>query len=308
MIDSNTDLYCIFGNPVKHSKSPEIQNAWFKQYKINAVYTAFEVNNIDSAMNAMKILNIKGASITIPFKESVMESLDHIDDNAVKIGAVNTVINQNGKLTGFNTDFKAAIEPLKSFGIKNKKVCIIGAGGAAQAVAFGIKKNRGDMVIINRSKQKGEKLALKYSARFISMDTIDNLKEFKADIIINTTPIGMYPDLEKSPFPSHLLNSKMVVMDIIYNPLKTKLLSQAQDNGCSTINGMSMFMHQAAAQFQLWTDITVADSVSDNVSDSVADNVADNVTGSVIDNVADNITGSVIDNVTDSQKIKKFIK
>ena len=262
MVDSNTDLYCIFGNPVKHSKSPEIQNAWFKQYQINAVYTAFEVNNIANAINAMKILNIKGASITIPFKESVMECLDHIDDNAVKIGAVNTVINQNGKLTGFNTDFKAAIEPLKSFGIKNKTVCIIGAGGAAQAIAFGIKQNSGDMVIINRSRKKGENLALKYNARFISMDTIDNLKEFKTDIIINTTPIGMYSGLEKSgleksAFPSHLLNSKMVVMDIIYNPLKTKLLSQAQNNGCTTINGMSMFMHQAAAQFKLWTGITV---------------------------------------------------
>ena len=259
MIDAHTKLYCIFGNPVKHSKSPEIHNAWFKQYKLNSVYTAFEVNNIANAVNAIKTLDIKGASITIPFKESVMEYLDHIDENALEMGAVNTVINQKGELTGFNTDYKAAIEPLNFFGIKHKNVCIIGAGGAAQAVAYGIKKNRGDIVIINRSRQKGEKLALKYRAEFISMDEIKKLNKFKTDIIINTTPIGMYPDVEKTPFPSHLLNSQMVVMDIIYNPVKTKLLSQAEGKGCKTVNGMSMFMHQAAAQFKIWTNIDVTE-------------------------------------------------
>ena len=259
MIDAYTKLYCIFGNPVKHSKSPEIHNIWFKQFKINSIYTAFEVNNIANAVNAIKTLNIQGASITIPFKESVMEYIDHVDKNALEIGAVNTVINQKGELTGFNTDYKAAIEPLKLFGIKHKKVCIIGAGGAAQAVAYGIKKNSGDIVIINRSRQKGERLALKYRAEFISMDELAKLNKLKIDIIINTTSIGMYPDVEKTPFPSRLLNSKMVVMDIIYNPVKTKLLSQAESKGCIIVNGMSMFMHQAAAQFKIWTNISVSD-------------------------------------------------
>ncbi len=258
MIDSKTDLYCIFGNPVEHSKSPAMHNAWFEYYKINAVYTAFKINNIALAIKAMKILNIKGASITIPFKESVMEYLDHIDENALNIGAVNTIINKDGKLSGFNTDFKAAIEPLKPFGIKNKKVCILGAGGAAQAVAHGINKNQGDLVIINRSIQRGRQLALKYNAKFIAMHEIKQMKKFKADILINTTPIGMYPETtrEASPFPSHLLDHKMVVMDIIYNPLNTRLLSSAKNKGCTIINGLSMFMHQGAAQFKLWTGIT----------------------------------------------------
>ena len=255
MINSTTDLYCIFGNPVKHSKSPEIHNAWFKKYKINAVYTAFEIDNIANAMKAVKTLNIKGASITIPFKESVMTYLDYIDKNASNIGAVNTIVNINGKLCGYNTDYKAAIEPLKTFDIKNKTICIIGAGGAAQAVAFGIKKNSGNIVIINRSIQKGKKLALKYDANFISMDEIKKVNQFKADIIINTTSLGMYPDLDKSPFPLHLLKPEMVVMDIIYNPLTTNLLLHAKQKNCTVINGMSMFQHQAAAQFKLWNDI-----------------------------------------------------
>ncbi len=256
MINSDSDLYCIFGNPVRHSKSPAIHNAWFKHYSINAAYLAFEVNDISNAITAMKTLNIQGASVTLPFKESVMDCLDHIDENALQIGAVNTIINKNGKLSGFNTDFKAAIKPLKPFGIKNKKVCIIGAGGAAQAVAYGIKINRGNLVIINRSIKKGEKTALKYGAKFICMDEINQINDFEADIIINTTSIGMYPDVKDSPFPSNLLNSKMVVMDIIYNPLETLLLREAKNRGCITIDGLSMFMYQGAAQFKLWTGIT----------------------------------------------------
>lgn len=258
MIDSKSDLYCIFGNPVEHSKSPAMHNAWFEHYKINAVYTAFKIDNIAHAITAMKTLNIKGASITIPFKESVMEHLDHIDENALTIGAVNTIINKDGKLSGFNTDFTAAIKPLKPFGIKNKKVCILGAGGAAQAVAHGINKNQGELVIINRSIQRGKQLALKYNAKFISMHEINKQTNFKTDILINTTSVGMYPGnkIENSPFPSHLLDHKMLVMDIIYNPLNTKLLSQAQNKGCNTINGLSMFMHQGAAQFKLWTGIS----------------------------------------------------
>ncbi|MEN8210800.1 MAG: shikimate dehydrogenase [Thermodesulfobacteriota bacterium] len=256
MINSNTDLYCIFGKPIKHSKSPVIHNAWFEQYKINAAYLAFEIRSISNAVTAMKTFNIQGASVTIPYKESVMDCLDHIDNNALNIGAVNTIVNSDKQLTGFNTDFMAAIEPVKHFGINNKKVCIIGAGGAARAVAYGIRENGGKLVIINRSIEKGKTLALKYDADFISMDEINKKGDFEADIIINTTPLGMYPDIKVTPFPSRLLNQKMIVMDIIYNPLKTRLLSEAQNKGCTTVDGLSMFIHQGAAQFELWTGIT----------------------------------------------------
>lgn len=256
MIDSNTSLYCIFGNPVRHSKSPVIHNACFQEYQINAIYLAFEIDKISKGIAAMKTLSIKGASVTIPFKESIMNHLDWIDEDALNIGAVNTIVNKDGKLLGYNTDFKAAIAPLKPIGIKNKRVCIIGAGGAAQAVAYGIHKEKGRLVIINRNKERGESLALKYQADFIPMDDIHKKDDITADIVINTTSIGMYPDINHLAFPSEHLHSQMVIMDIIYNPLETKLLSEAQKKGCTNIDGLSMFMHQGAAQFKLWTGIS----------------------------------------------------
>ncbi len=256
MIDSNTQLYCIFGNPVRHSKSPAIHNACFQNHHINAVYLAFEINEISKSVTSLKTLKIQGASITMPFKESIMDYLDWIDDDALNIGAVNTVKNKDGKLLGYNTDHQAAIVPLKPFGIKDKKVCLIGAGGAAQAVAYGIHKEKGNLVIINRDIDRGERLALKYDADFIHRTEIDKLGMIKADIIINTTSIGMYPDIENIAFPIQYIESHMVVMDIIYNPLKTKLLYEAKQKGCTTIDGLSMFLHQGEAQFKLWTGIT----------------------------------------------------
>jgi len=256
MIDSLTSLYCIFGNPAGHSKSPLIHNALFQKHDMNAVYLAFEIDNISRGIDAMRTLNIKGASVTIPFKETIMEHLDLIDDDALKIGAVNTVIHQDGKLIGINTDYKAAISPLKSFDIKNKKVCVIGAGGAAHAVAYGIHRQKGNLVIINRNREKGKKLALKFQADFIPMDEMDKENIACADIIINTTSIGMSPGIEKSPVSSCFLNSKMIVMDVVYTPLKTKLLSDAEKKGCTVIDGLSMFLHQGAAQFQEWTGIS----------------------------------------------------
>jgi shikimate dehydrogenase len=255
MIDSKTKLFCIFGRPVKHSKSPVIHNSWFHYYHINATYLAFEIQNISNAVTALKTFNIQGASVTIPFKESVMEYLDWIDEDALNIGAVNTIVNKKGKLLGFNTDFNAAVKPLEPHGIENKKICILGGGGAARAVAYGIKKKRGDLVIVNRSIKKGKDLSLKFDAKFISLDQMNQMTSFDADIIINTTPIGMHPDVKVSPFPLHLLNPGMIVMDIIYNPLKTRLLNGAEKRGCTTIDGLSMFMHQGAAQFKLWTGI-----------------------------------------------------
>lgn len=256
MIDSTTQLYCIFGNPVQHSKSPLIHNACFQHHHLNAVYLAFEIDEISKAITALKGLNIQGASITIPFKESIMPYLDWIDADALNIGAVNTVKNIKGKLLGYNTDYTGAIVPLKPFGIKHKTVCLVGAGGAAQAIAYGIHKEKGNLVIVNRNKKRGEKLALKYHGDFVSLEESDKLKIFNADIVINTTPVGMPPDIDELAFPKALLDPRMVVMDIVYTPVKTKLLSEAQKKGCKTIDGLSMLIHQGIAQFKLWTGIT----------------------------------------------------
>ncbi len=280
MIDSNTSLYAVFGNPVRHSKSPLMHNACFAHHGINAAYLAFEIKDISKGLNAVRELNIKGASVTIPFKTDIMDGLDIIDDSALQIGAVNTIINKNGTLTGHNTDCQAAITPLNSIlkhkGIKNKKVCIIGAGGAARAVAYGIFKEQGNIIILNRSEKSGKTLAGKVNGHFIPMDPKDNKSENKnrtniipinenlgkeiekdtIDILINTTSVGMFPKIDVQPFPSKYLHSDMIVMDIVYNPIKTKLLIAAEQKGCKIIDGLSMFIYQGAAQFKLWTGIT----------------------------------------------------
>lgn len=256
MIDSFTNLYGVFGNPVRHSKSPVIHNFAFQYHNINAVYLAFEPQGIAAGIKAIKTLDIKGASVTLPFKESIMEHLDWIDEDAAAIGAVNTVLNKEGFLQGFNTDYKAAVEPLKLLGIKGKKVCILGAGGAAQAVAFGIFKEKGHLVIVNRNKKKGETLAEKYNADFSPLDDKNNIQKIRPDILINTTPVGMSPNILDLSFPLDHLNPETIVMDIIYTPLKTRLLNEAQLKGCTTIDGLVMFLHQGAHQFRLWTGIT----------------------------------------------------
>lgn len=256
MIDAKTDLYCIFGNPVGHSKSPLIQNACFIHYGINAAYLAFETKGIKPGTDALRNLNIKGASVTIPFKENIIEFLDEISEDAKLMGAVNTVLNKNKKLYGFNTDCMAAISPLKPLGIKNKKVAIIGAGGAAQAVAYGIDKEGGSLIIINRTVDKGERLASKFHGEFFGLNELEQMDHLSADIIINTTSIGMHPHIEDIPISSRFLNPSMIVMDVVYTPLKTRLLKEADQKGCTTIDGLSMFLHQGAAQFKIWTGIS----------------------------------------------------
>lgn len=254
-LNTDTKLYCIFGNPVGHSKSPLVHNACFQKYQHNAVYLAFEIKRIKKGIEAIRALNMQGASITIPFKEQIIPYLDKIDNDAHKIGAVNTIVNKNGMLKGYNTDLNAAVSPLKPFGIEDKKVCIIGAGGAARAIAHGITKQKGKLIVVNRNRTRGKNLASANSAEFISYNALQNMPSLDADILINTTSVGMVPDIQHSPVPDRLINPEMIVMDIVYTPINTKLLTTAKKKGCHTIDGLTMFLEQASAQFKLWTTI-----------------------------------------------------
>ncbi|MBF0228967.1 MAG: shikimate dehydrogenase [Desulfamplus sp.] len=276
-----TKLYCIFGKPVSHSMSPLIHNMLFNKFDIDAVYLAFQINDIKHGVDAVRSLGIKAASITIPFKEAILEHLDEIDETARQIGAVNTVINNDGYLWGCNTDCAGAVEPLKEAlseglsvvpedlfalskgSLDGKNVSIIGAGGAARAVVFGIKKEGANITIVNRSKDKGEQLAIQVNGQYLSLsayneltydDSMSNHLE-QTDIIINTTSFGMTPNIDESPVNPLILNKKMTVMDIVYNPLRTKLLKDAENSGCKIVDGLSMFIHQGAAQFELFTGI-----------------------------------------------------
>jgi shikimate dehydrogenase len=252
-ITAATRLFCVLGNPVFHSRSPLVHNQAFADHHIDAVYLAFEPTDIGQAMDAVRQFNIQGVSVTIPFKTEVIPFLDHLDDPASAIGAVNTIVNRNGVLYGYNTDSRAAIAPLKDSNISGKTVLIIGAGGAARAVAFGIHEQNGQLMITNRSESSGRKLAARYAADFYPLDQIRHLRP---DIIINTTSMGMVPQTDVLSCPADCLTPVTLVMDVVYTPLETQLLSVARQKGCKVVDGLTMFVAQAAAQFELWTGIS----------------------------------------------------
>ena len=257
-INKETKLYGIIGNPVSHSMSPAIHNASFIEKGLNNVYVPLKIANIGTFMKECRRMDFQGFSVTIPHKESVLPFLNNIDHTAKKIGAINTIVNQDGKLTGYNTDCMAAIMGLEcslketNDTLSNKKISIIGAGGAARAVAFGLKEKGCDITIFNRTIERAEKLSHDVKCRF---ERFEELYKLDSDILINTTPIGMFPDIDQTPIPKNILKEAMIVFDAIYNPVETRLLRDAKEKGCHTVNGLSMFINQAAEQFRLWTNI-----------------------------------------------------
>jgi len=228
-----------------------MHNKAFVHIDYNGIYLAFNVKDISAAVTGIRALGIKGASVTIPHKVAVMDTLDIIDDMAAGIGAVNTIINRQGLLSGYNTDYLGAIKALsEQTVIKGKDVVIIGAGGAARAIGFGIITAGGNLTIVNILPDEGEKLAKDLGVPYY------HLSEFnKVDcrIVINATPVGMTPNTEAMPVKRKDLHPDLVVMDIVYNPLKTRLLREAAKLGCKVVDGVSMFVYQGVAQFELWT-------------------------------------------------------
>ncbi|MGD9173178.1 MAG: shikimate dehydrogenase [Desulfobacterales bacterium] len=251
MIDANTSLLGLIGNPVAHSLSPLMHNQALEATGCNAVYLAFCVSDPGAAIKSLKALNVRGLSVTLPHKVAVMEYLDDIDQTAASIGAVNTIVHHNGELIGYNTDYQGAIKALQTrTTLDRKSVAIVGAGGAARAIGFGLATDAGRLTILNRTRQSGERLAADLQAEFLPLD---ECQPNRYDILINTTPVGMHPDTAATPIAKQALSNEMVVMDIVYHPLNTRLLKEASDIGCRTINGLDMFVYQGALQFELWT-------------------------------------------------------
>lgn len=251
MIDATTTVFTVLGNPVRHSLSPVMFNRAFEETGYNGVYTAFQVVRIRDAMDAVRTLGIAGASVTIPHKVAILDFLDELDPLAERIGAVNTVINRNGLLKGYNSDCSGAVQALEEIApLEGKKAVIVGAGGAARAIAFGLQSRGAAVTIINRSIDRGEKLANDLGAEFIPLSEIS---KGHADLLIQTTSVGMTPDTDRSPVPAALLTPDLLVMDIVYTPVETRLLQDAAAAGCRVVSGLSMFVHQAAFQFELWT-------------------------------------------------------
>jgi len=249
--ESQPKNYILLGNPVGQSLSPLMHNAALHDLGIAGRYNAFCVYDLAAAVQGIRGMYIRGASVTIPFKSAVMEFLDDISADALNIGAANTIINSNGRLTGANTDWRGLLAALReAMTIKGKKFVIIGAGGTARAAAYGIIQEGGFPVIVNRTAENGRLLAVKFDCPFYALEEIGKIE---ADCLINTTPVGMYPHVDKSPVDSSVLAGYKYVMDVIYNPLETKLLKDARQRGCHVLPGLDMFVHQGAEQIKLWT-------------------------------------------------------
>lgn len=257
-IKGDTKVYGIFGKPVEHSFSPLIQNKAFEQAELNSVYVAFEPKSLKEAVKSVKNLNLQGLSVTIPFKIDVMNYLDEIDPLAENIGAVNTILNKDGRLIGFNTDGYGALRALEETeSLDGKKVVMIGFGGAARAIAFTLLNTQAkEIVIWGFEEPAALSLVKELNAQQkvpVSFVKIDQETVLDYDILINTSPIGMWPKEDAMPLSEKQILKGKTVFDIVYRPKKTKLLQKAEEKGSKLVFGYKMLLYQGVKQFEIWT-------------------------------------------------------
>lgn len=254
-INGNTSVYGIIGNPVSHSLSPVMHNRAFAAVEENGVYVPFPVEDVEAAIAGLRGLGVQGASVTIPHKVSVIRLLDLVDPVARQIGAVNTIhcvqTEAGVELHGSNTDWVGANRALEDhITLAGKSVVLLGAGGAARAIGFGLKQAGASVLVCSRTEQSGRALADDLGCHWTPIDRVDGLA---ADILVNATSVGMKPDIDTTLVSEKQLGTYQVVMDIVYAPLQTRLLREAENQGCVTVNGLEMLLYQGVAQFELWT-------------------------------------------------------
>ena len=267
MITGKTTNLGVIGHPIAHSLSPVMQNAGITAANLDYVYSAMAVapENLEDAIKGMKALGFRGLNVTIPHKQAVMEHLDTIHEDAQVIGAVNTISNENGHLTGYNTDVIGFINGMKQKGFEpqGKHTIVLGAGGAARAIIWGLIKERAASITIGvRNVEKAQPLA-QYFSGFMDITLLHwESEDFKkrlpyAQLIVNTTPLGMAPHTDAMPpIDFTTIQKDAFVYDIIYTPARTRFLSEAQEYGHTIINGEGMLAGQGAAAFALWTGVT----------------------------------------------------
>ncbi|MFC4104024.1 shikimate dehydrogenase [Paenibacillus xanthanilyticus] len=263
-VDSHTVLYSVIGDPIRHSKSPVMMNRAFRETGLNGVYTAFHVTSdrLGDFAAGVRAMGIRGVNVTIPHKLDIMDHLDAIDESAQIIGAVNTIVNDEGKLTGYNTDGLGYVRSLKEEAepdLAGKRVLIVGAGGATRGILYALtKEGVRDVTVANRTAARAEELAELFHGRAdIRTAALDRLPALcgEADIVINTTSIGMFPNTDESPVEAAWLRPGAIASDLIYNPLKTKFLAEAQERGLRFHGGLGMFIYQGAYAFEYWTGV-----------------------------------------------------
>jgi len=263
-ISGKTRVCGVIGDPIEHTLSPTIHNAAFNHLKLDFVFLAFRVKaaDLENAVRGMRGLGIHGLNVTMPHKSTVIAYLDEVDSTVKFLGSANTVLNKDGVLLGFNTDGVGALKALRENGVtlSEKKVLLLGAGGAAKAIAFSLAEEIGELAILNRAAEKAKKLAETLGRMFnkkvvggtLSSDAITkNLQD--SDVLINATSVGMYPKANQSIVAPQWLRSDLTVMDIVYNPVETKLARDAKAAGAKVISGVEMLIYQGAASFEIWT-------------------------------------------------------
>jgi shikimate dehydrogenase len=265
VISGKTRVCGVIGDPIEHTLSPTIHNAAFDHLKLDFVFLAFRVKaaDLENAVRGMRGLGVHGLNVTMPHKSTVIGYLDKVDPAVKFLGSANTILNENGKLSGFNTDGVGALKALRENGaeMSEKKVLLLGAGGAAKAIAFSLAEEVGELVVLNRAAEKAKELAETLGRMFnrkvvgdaLSSGAIArNLRD--SDILINATSVGMKPNLSQSLVAPQWLKSDLAVMDIVYNPVETKLARDAKAAGAKVISGVEMLIYQGAASFEIWTN------------------------------------------------------
>jgi len=267
---ANTKIIGLLGHPIKHSYSPFVQNVAFEFEKLDYIYLAFDVPsaNLENALNGVLALGMKGLNVTLPHKEKIIRHLDELSEEATTIGAVNTIVNDQGKLIGYNTDVTGIIETLTPFKeqITGSTVTVLGAGGGARAAIYALIRHfKPEQInLINRTIQRADSIQNYFSTKmrydgFKTMDLfppdiVDTLRN--SSLIINATTIGMFPEMDDTITDlKESFSSSQIVFDLVYNPTKTKFLKLAEAQGATTMGGLRMLVSQAAKSFELWTGV-----------------------------------------------------
>lgn len=254
-IDGNTQIIGFLGSTYKTTKMYAMYNAAFEVLHLNYIYIPLVADNLKKAVDGIRNLGIKAVGVTIPYKIEILKYLDELDNNTKRIGAVNVVINQNGKLIGGNTDGLGGIKALKGVTkIFGKKIILLGAGGAARALAFTIIDEGGDLIILNRTAKPAEDLAKVVRCKYGTLDQL-NQEITDTDIIINATSMGMFPNVSESLIPIELLRSSLIVQELVTNPKETKLLKESKKKGCKIVYGEKMLFWQAVYKFKMFTGV-----------------------------------------------------
>lgn len=252
MITAKTVLNAVIGFPLAHSQSPAFHNEEYLKRGHDAILLAFESDNLPGLVQALRTLNVGLIAVTLPFKETILPLLDELDPLAERLGSVNTVLNMDGKLKGFNTDIHGIEKAFEGVELVGKKVLLLGAGGVAKPVAHFVNEAGAELLCMNRSREHAEKLVGEFGGRIV-----EDLADETFDVIINATPIGLAPHVEETPLDARFLRAGQVVFDIVYNPEETRLLREAKSVGAVAVSGLTMFKAQALEQIRLWETLVL---------------------------------------------------